>query len=93
MKAYVDSTGQTRMFRPEMNMKRLNDSCARLCLPAFNGAELLVRQRKLKRVETRDSHSSTFQLDVSTFCGIRDTLGVLGDCSDTECNYTAQAEL
>jgi branched-chain amino acid aminotransferase len=51
MKAYVDKDGQTRMFRPEMNMKRFNDSSSRLCLPNFNGGELLECIKELLRVD------------------------------------------
>jgi branched-chain amino acid aminotransferase len=33
MKAYKDAQGRTRLFRPEMNMERLNKSSARLGMP------------------------------------------------------------
>lgn len=33
MKAYVDTKGQIRLFRPELNMKRMNTSMKRLFLP------------------------------------------------------------
>lgn len=33
LKAYKDVNGKVRMFRPDMNMKRLNVSAARLALP------------------------------------------------------------
>lgn len=36
MKAYVDDAGKVRLFRPEENMKRLNNSAARLRLPTFD---------------------------------------------------------
>jgi branched-chain amino acid aminotransferase len=51
MKAYVDDEGETRLFRPDMNMKRFNDSAARLCLPAFDGDELLECIKELLRVD------------------------------------------
>ncbi|KAF7723750.1 hypothetical protein EC973_001726 [Apophysomyces ossiformis] len=41
MKAYKDTQGQIRLFRPEMNMDRLNRSAERLSLPTFDGRELL----------------------------------------------------
>jgi|TARA_B110000208_G_scaffold31394_1_gene41284 branched-chain amino acid aminotransferase len=41
MKAYVDDEERVRFFRPEMNMARMNSSMDRLCLPQFNGDELL----------------------------------------------------
>lgn len=34
MKAYRDDTGKVTLFRPEMNMKRMNDSATRVALPA-----------------------------------------------------------
>jgi len=39
------------MFRPEKNMERLNFSAARLCLPAFDGAELLKCIEALLKVD------------------------------------------
>lgn len=33
MKAYRDSEGHVRMFRPRENVLRLNSSIERLCLP------------------------------------------------------------
>lgn len=36
MKAYKDAQGHVRLFRPEMNMERLNKSSSRLCMPVRN---------------------------------------------------------
>lgn len=33
MKAYKDKNGHVRLFRPEMNMERLNKSSSRLGMP------------------------------------------------------------
>ncbi|CAD6884765.1 unnamed protein product [Tilletia controversa] len=46
MKAYKDVNGRVRLFRPDMNMKRMNSSAAALTLPQFNGDELtkLIKQ-------------------------------------------------
>ncbi|KAE8270775.1 hypothetical protein A4X09_0g1565 [Tilletia walkeri] len=46
MKAYKDVNGRVRLFRPDMNMKRMNSSAAALALPQFNGVELtkLIKQ-------------------------------------------------
>ncbi|KAI9321794.1 aminotransferase [Dichotomocladium elegans] len=41
MKAYKDKNGKIRLFRPDMNMARLNRSSHRIALPNFNGDELL----------------------------------------------------
>ena len=36
MKAYRGSDGKIRLFRPEMNHKRLSDSCERMCIPPID---------------------------------------------------------
>lgn len=36
MKAYKDTEGHIRLFRPDMNMARLNRSSARLGMPVSN---------------------------------------------------------
>ncbi|KAI8148502.1 aminotransferase [Fennellomyces sp. T-0311] len=41
MKAYKDRQGKIRLFRPEMNMARMNRSASRIALPQFDGDELL----------------------------------------------------
>ena len=51
MKAYLDDKNQIRLFRPDMNMKRLNRSMARLCMPPVNESQLLECLKELIRVE------------------------------------------
>ncbi|CAI5730282.1 unnamed protein product [Peronospora destructor] len=51
MKAYIDSEGHVRLFRPDMNMKRLNNSMKRLLLPEFDGDELLKCLAELIRLD------------------------------------------
>lgn len=41
MKAYANEQGEIRLFRPTLNMSRLNKSASRLHLPNFNEDELL----------------------------------------------------
>lgn len=41
MKAYRGVDGKIRVFRPEMNMERMNASAVRSGLPTFNGNELI----------------------------------------------------
>lgn len=41
MKAYRGKDGKIRVFRPEMNMERMNASAKRSGLPTFNGMELI----------------------------------------------------
>eukprot|EP00158_Paraphelidium_tribonemae_P003035 Partr_v1_DN25852_c0_g1_i4_m2847 putative branched-chain-amino-acid aminotransferase len=53
MKAYKDKQGKIRMFRPDMNMKRIARSCARLALPPFDQDELLKCIKKLVQVDKR----------------------------------------
>ena len=52
MKAYVDADEKVRLFRPEMNMLRMNSSMDRLCLPQFNGAELLECIKELVKLDS-----------------------------------------
>ncbi|EPQ27248.1 uncharacterized protein PFL1_05171 [Pseudozyma flocculosa PF-1] len=47
MKAYKDVNGKVRLFRPDMNMKRMNMSAARIALPTFDGEELTELIKKL----------------------------------------------
>lgn len=51
LKAYKDAGGRTRLFRPEMNAARMQSSMARLCLPAFDAAELLECVKALVRLD------------------------------------------
>merc|ERR1719263_601453 len=41
LKAYFDSNGDIRLFRPIMNMNRMNQSASALCMPMFDGREFL----------------------------------------------------
>ena len=46
MKAYRNNNGQVNLFRPNMNMKRLNGSATRIALPTVDGnafTELISR--------------------------------------------------
>ncbi|KAF9436239.1 branched-chain-amino-acid aminotransferase [Entomortierella beljakovae] len=53
MKAYKDSNGKTRMFRPDMNMKRFNNSAQRIALPSFENDELIKMIGEFIKVEDR----------------------------------------
>jgi|SRR6185312_1006773 len=48
LKAYKDKSGRTRLFRPDMNMKRFNNSAKRIALPvgleSFKGGTWLSRR-------------------------------------------------
>lgn len=47
MKAYLDDAGQTRLFRPNKNMERFNNSAERLNLPAFDGPQVTRRPHRI----------------------------------------------
>ncbi|KAJ2353790.1 branched-chain-amino-acid transaminase bat2 [Coemansia erecta] len=53
LKAYRDAQGKVRLFRPDKNMERLNNSAARLYLPQFDGEEVLACIKELLRTEER----------------------------------------
>ncbi|KAF8624802.1 hypothetical protein AX15_005691 [Amanita polypyramis BW_CC] len=52
-KAYRTSSGHIQLFRPDMNMKRMNDSAQRIALPTFNGDTLL---EMIKQLISLDKH-------------------------------------
>lgn len=53
MKAYRDSQGQVRLFRPEKNMARLNKSSSRIALPKLDGEEFTKLIGELVKSESR----------------------------------------
>ncbi|CAO1637762.1 unnamed protein product [Parajaminaea phylloscopi] len=52
MKAYKDKEGKCRLFRPDMNMRRMNTSADRLALPTFDGGELTTLIKKLVALDS-----------------------------------------
>lgn len=50
-KAYRGVDNKIRLFRPELNMKRMNVTAQRATLPTFNGDELIRCIRKLVEIE------------------------------------------
>ncbi|KAI3622810.1 branched-chain-amino-acid aminotransferase [Moniliophthora roreri] len=51
LKAYRDENGKVTLFRPDMNMKRMNNSAKRLALPTFDGEALLECIKELIRLD------------------------------------------
>jgi len=51
MKAYKDSKGQIRLFRPEENMKRMNTSAQRLQMPNFPEDKFLDSIKELIKLD------------------------------------------
>ncbi|KAL1917373.1 uncharacterized protein VTP21DRAFT_5029 [Calcarisporiella thermophila] len=78
MKAYKDKEGRVRLFRPDMNMKRMNFSAERIALPTFDGEELT---NCIKRLVKQDARWVPDQKGYSlyirpTLIGTQETLGV-----------------
>jgi branched-chain amino acid aminotransferase len=51
MKAYRCKDGHIRLFRPEMNMARMNRSAARASLPGFDGVEMIRLLKRLVQID------------------------------------------
>lgn len=51
MKAYKDKEGNIRLFRPDCNMERLNNSMKRLYLPQFDGEEVIKLIKDLVKLD------------------------------------------
>ncbi|EIW86504.1 branched-chain amino acid aminotransferase II [Coniophora puteana RWD-64-598 SS2] len=78
MKAYKRADGNVTMFRPDMNMKRLNNSAARLALPTFDGEQVIELLKQLIRLDKEwvpeaPGHSLYIR---PTLIGTNGTLGV-----------------
>ena len=52
LKAYHTAGGAIQLFRPQENMKRLNNSCRLLCIPEFDEAFILKALKTLLQVES-----------------------------------------
>ena len=79
MKAYVDAEGGVRLFRPDMNMKRMNTSCERLFLPQFDGDQLVECIKELIKVL---NHLSTQYISmwppIDSKCRLTETGSLMG---------------
>lgn len=51
LKAYLSEEGNIRLFRPEQNMRRMNLSCERLCMPEINEALALEGLKQLLQID------------------------------------------
>ncbi|CCE91612.1 branched-chain amino acid aminotransferase TDEL_0D00280 [Torulaspora delbrueckii] len=78
LKAYRTSDDKISMFRPDMNMKRMNKSAARICLPTFESEELIHLIGKLIQEDKHLVPEGTgYSLYVRpTLIGTTNTLGV-----------------
>lgn len=78
MKAYRTKDNKITLFRPEMNMKRMNKSASRILLPNFDGEELI---KLIARLIEQDKHlipeGQGYSLYIRpTLIGTTTTLGV-----------------
>ncbi len=53
MKAYKDRDGNIRLFRPDLNMARLNRSSARLAMPTFDPDAMIDLIGKFVKLDER----------------------------------------
>lgn len=51
LKAYRSKTGEITIFRPDMNAKRMAESCERMCMPVINEEFFVECIRKLVEVD------------------------------------------
>ncbi|XP_058827014.1 branched-chain-amino-acid aminotransferase, cytosolic [Topomyia yanbarensis] len=78
MKAYRGEDGRIRLFRPEMNMARMNVTALRSGLPTFDGDELIKAMCRLIMIDSEwVPHAESASLYIRpTLIGIEPTLGV-----------------
>lgn len=88
MKAYRGVDGHIRIFRPEMNMARMNASAQRSGLPTFEGDEFIKCMSRLVTIDQEwVPHTEAASLYLRpTLIGIEPTLGVAS--SDSALLYT-----
>lgn len=88
MKAYRGFDGKIRIFRPDMNMKRMNLTAFRCGLPTFNGEEFVKCMTRLISIDQEwVPHTTCASLYLRpTLIGIEPTLGVAA--SDSALLYT-----
>lgn len=82
MKAYRGLDGKIRLFRPELNVKRLLSSAKRLALPAFDAQEFLrclIRLVNIDKYWVPTAPLSSLYIRPA-FMGIQPTLGVGPSC-------------
>ncbi|XP_037086748.1 branched-chain-amino-acid aminotransferase, cytosolic-like [Pollicipes pollicipes] len=78
MKAYRCEDGRIRLFRPDLNMERMNNTASRVVLPNFDGQELISCIKRLVAIDQEwVPHSTASSLYIRpTLIGTEPTLGV-----------------
>ncbi|MCL2051620.1 MAG: branched-chain amino acid aminotransferase [Lachnospiraceae bacterium] len=51
MKAYKAADGRILLFRPELNAKRSNDTCERICMPTIPSDDYVMAVKELVRID------------------------------------------
>ncbi len=51
MKAYKDKKGKIRLFRPDLNMKRMDFSMQRLAMPSIDGDAVIECIKELLKID------------------------------------------
>ncbi|GAA5854504.1 hypothetical protein JCM8547_004867 [Rhodosporidiobolus lusitaniae] len=78
LKAYKDTAGRTRLFRPDLNLKRMLRGAERMAFPTFDGEVLIELIKKLIKIDDRwvptDPGCSLYLRP--TMIGTRASLGV-----------------
>ncbi|RWS24970.1 branched-chain-amino-acid aminotransferase: cytosolic-like protein [Leptotrombidium deliense] len=79
MKAYRGFDNKIRLFRPDLNMKRMLSSAERLSLPLFDAEQLLECMKKLIKIDVdwipEAKHNASLYIR-PTLIGVEPTLGV-----------------
>lgn len=78
LKAYRDANGKITMFRPDMNMKRMNNTAKRIALPSFNGNAVVELIKELIRLDKHwipDKEGYSLYIR-PTFIGTQAALGI-----------------
>lgn len=76
MKAYKSADGALRLFRPEKNMERLNNSASRLCLPSVDAEVAIKLIEKLVQLDQRFIEPGHYIYLRPTLMGTEPSLGV-----------------
>lgn len=78
MKAFKDKSGYVRLFRPDKNMTRLNNSASRIALPTFSSSAMIELISKLVLIDREFiPEGRGYSLYIRpTFIGTQKTIGV-----------------
>lgn len=86
MKAYRGVDDKIRMFRPDLNMKRMNNSASRSGLPNFDPGEMIKLLARLLQIDQEwVPHSATASLYIRpTLIGIDVSANTCRQCNSSD---------